>query len=104
MSPVRVNRGEVGHAAEEAAARAARDAEASRLNPDRANRNRWCEWCGRHCGTHDRSVAYVAVVDRQTGTEAAMRLCPPCALAPDATAASRALSREWRRDAVVVAS
>jgi hypothetical protein len=72
------------------------------LNPERANRNRRCEVCGRFCGTHDRSVVHVAAARRETGAEEAWRLCPPCAFAPDSSVASRAFWRAWRRDAVAI--
>jgi hypothetical protein len=100
--PERVTSGEVGRAAEEAAARAAREAEVSRLNPEWARRNRRCECCGRHCGTHDRSVVHVAAVHRETAEEAALVLCPLCAFAPDSSVASRRLWRACRRDAIEV--
>jgi hypothetical protein len=103
MYPVWGNSGEVGHAAEEAFARAARDADASRLRSDWSRRNRRCKCCGRFCGTHHRSIVYVAAIHRETGAEATWTLCPPCALAPDSSAEARALWRAWRRDAVVVA-
>jgi hypothetical protein len=102
-SPERVTSGEVGRAAEEAAARAARDAAASRLRTDWSRRNRRCKCCGRFCGTQHRSIVYVAAIHRETGAEATWTLCPPCALAPDSSAEARALWRAWRRDAVVVA-
>jgi hypothetical protein len=59
------------------------------------SRSRWCSWCGRYCGRTDESVVEIAVVNRETGKEGDMRLCPLCIYAPDATAESRKLWRWW---------
>jgi hypothetical protein len=50
-----------------------------------------CQWCRQFAGHDPRSVVAVPLVNKATGAERTLRLCPPCAFTDRST-----VWRAWR--------